>query len=133
MMTTHEFNTSIFTNMRYHYNEKAICPFIWNDIKQEYQERRDELNQHWLVQFDYENVDGETKHFSRTIGVMYEDWWGQCIYVPENDALIRNVKVICNSVYTSWDLKDEELLFVDFIEDLEQYFNLKHLYDCAMQ
>ena len=123
-MNTHDFNSLIFINMRDFFTSNLFS--IGEDVSDTIRrEGAGILTDRWLVQFDFKNVDDYPCHFSHTIGEMYKDWMNDCEWVPENGAFIHNVQIICASPYKHWILKDEELDFQQFIEEVKYYFYIR--------
>ena len=124
MVSTNKFNQLVFNDMINHLYNKCINREEIVGTIDFLREKQVALETHWLVEFDFENIDGVSNYFSRTIGAMHDDWWGDCEYVPSNDTWISHVSIICNAPYKHWMLKSEQLSFGDFMEAVRRAFNL---------
>ena len=115
MVTPYEFNRLIFADMRRHLYDNCLdnkISLLNSSLPQVREEEQNELNNHWLVQFKY-NDGGAIKNIARSLGELCSEW-EQCnneSFKPDNGQPIYNVVIICNSDYKYWVLNEENLDF----------------------
>lgn len=74
-----------------------------------------------MVRFLTNNVDGNPVDMRVSIGELYDDWYEECLYCPENDAVLQSLEL---SYKERTEIVDKKLLknfaFEDMMEIIEE-------------
>ena len=95
----------------------------YKKIKEIFENHKNHLPEDVKVQFSFRNYNNNTCVICMNIDALWQDWYDECIYCPENDATILTLWIISGKNFVTVDAVTSDLL-KDFT-----FENMMHVID----